>query len=85
MNNFEHHISQLEALGFQLERGMLIGDGSFELANQIGTRFATDEVQIDTYTREAFFEVDKAHPVLGESQEFTGPEGKYRVTQLLAG
>lgn len=85
MNNFEHHISQLEALGFQLERGMLIGEGSFELANQIGTRFSTDLVQVDTYTREAFFEADKAHPVLGESQEFTGPDGKYLVTELLAG
>lgn len=84
MNNFEHHIAQLEALGFQLERGMLIGDGSFNLSNQIGTRFATAEVQVDTYTREAFFEADKAHPVLGESQEFTGPEGDYTVTALLA-
>jgi hypothetical protein len=85
VNNFEHHISQLEALGFQLERGMLIGDGGFELTNQIGTRFATDEVQIDTYTRDAFFAADKAHPLLGESQEFTGPDGVYRVTALLAG
>ena len=85
MNNFEHHVQQLEALGFQLERGMLMGPGKFARADQIGTRFATDEVQIDTYTQEAFFETDKAHPALGESQEFTGPDGHYRVTALLAG
>jgi hypothetical protein len=85
VNNFDHHVSQLEALGFQLERGMLVGDGVFTRADQIGTRFSTHEVQIDTYTREAFFETDKSHPKLGESQDFDGPEGKYSVTQLLAG
>jgi hypothetical protein len=83
VNNFEHHISRLEALGFTLERGMLIGDGRFAEASQIGTRFATASVQIDTYTREAFFEADKAHPVLGESQQVAGPEGGYTVTALL--
>ena len=85
MNNFEHHIGQLQAAGFVLERGMLVGDGKFGRSDQIGTRFSTDEVQIDTYTREAFFEADKAHPALGESQDFTGPDGAYRVTEILAG
>ena len=85
MNNFDHHVAQLEALGFQLERGMLVGDGAFARADQVGTRFLTPEVQIDTYTREAFFEADKSHPVLGESQEFSGPEGNYVVTEILAG
>ena len=84
MNNFDHHVAQLEALGFQLERGMLVGEGTFARADQIGTRFSTSEVQIDTYTREAFFEADKSHPVLGESQEFDGPDGKYLVTEILA-
>ena len=85
MNNFDHHVKQLEALGFQLERGMLVGDGNFASPGQIGTRFAGPNVQIDTYRLDAFFEADKAHPQLGESQEFEGPEGKYAVTQILAG
>jgi hypothetical protein len=83
VKNFEHHIAQLEALGFQLERGMLIGAGRFTTADQIGTRFATATAQIDTYTRESFFEADKAQPLLGESQVFAGPEGEYIVTPLL--
>lgn len=84
MNNFEHHVAQLEALGFQLERGMLVGAGRFARAGQIGTRFETDQVQVDTYLMEAFFEADKAHPVLGESQKLQGPQGEYSVTQILA-
>ena len=83
MNNFEHHIQQLEALGFQLERGMLTGAGSFPKAAQIGTRFSTAQVQIDTYLLEAFFEADKSHPILGESQKIQGPAGEYTVTELL--
>ena len=83
MNNFDEHVAQLESLGFVLERGMLVGDGKFANASQIGTRFVSDHVQIDTYSMEAFFEADKAHPVLGEPQEFTGPNGKYTVTQIL--
>ena len=83
MNNFEHHIAQLEALGFELERGMLVGDGHFANPAQIGTRFETEAVQVDTYTQVAFFDADKAHPFIGESQEFTGPDGAYRVTELL--
>lgn len=85
MNNFDHHVKQLEALGFQLERGMLVGYGSFPSPNQIGTRFSGPKVQIDTYRLDAFFDADKAHPHLGESQEFDGPEGQYTVTQILAG
>jgi hypothetical protein len=84
VNNFDHHVAQLEALGFTLERGMLVGQGTFANPAQIGTRFSTSEVQIDTYSQAAFFDTDKAHPTLGESQEFTGPDGVYRVTQLLA-
>jgi hypothetical protein len=84
VNNFDHHVAQLQALGYQLERGMLVGDGAFPIAAQIGTRFGTESVQIDTYTLEAFFEADKAHPILGESQEYEGPDGKYTVTEILA-
>ncbi|MFM7029716.1 MAG: hypothetical protein ACKOWK_01445 [Micrococcales bacterium] len=84
MNNFDHHVAQLEALGFTLERGMLVGDGRFPNANQIGTRFLGQRVQIDTYLHSAFFDADKAHPVLGESQEITGPDGSYRVQEILA-
>ena len=85
MNNFDHHVAQLEALGFALERGMLVGSGHFEITGQIGTRFIGGNVQVDTYTQASFFDADKAHPVLGESQEFTGPDGRYTVTAILAG
>jgi len=84
VNNFDHHVAWLNGLGFQLERGMLVGAGRFAVAGQVGTRFATDEVQIDTYLLEAFFEADKAHPVLGEAQVVAGPEGDYTVTAILA-
>lgn len=84
MNNFDHHVAWLTSLGFQLERGMLTGGGHFAVAGQVGTRFATDEMQIDTYLLEAFFEADKAHPVLGESQIIAGPDGDYTVTVILA-
>ena len=83
MNNFDHHIAKLESLGFQLERGMLVGEGRFSNPAQIGTRFVSANVQIDTYLLEAFFEADKAHPTLGESQEFSGPAGEYSVTAIL--
>jgi hypothetical protein len=83
VSNFHHHIEQLQKLGFALERGMLVGDGHFADARQIGTRFSTATTQIDTYTQAAFFAADKGHPVLGESQEFAGPDGTYTVTQLL--
>jgi len=73
VNNFEHHVAQLERLGFQLERGMLVGAGNFGRADQIGTRFATSEVQIDTYTQEAFFETDKAHPVWANHKNSPAP------------
>jgi len=84
VNNFDHHVAQLEAIGFSLERGMLVAEGRFENPNQVGTRFISRRVQIDTYTQESFFNADKAHPVLGESQEFTGPDGEYRVQEILA-
>ena len=83
MNNFQHHIEQLEALGFSLERGMLVGAGRFADPNQIGTRFATAQQQIDTYTQDAFFDADKAHPKLSGETTIDGPQGKYTVTVIL--
>ena len=84
MNNFQHHVSQLEALGFQLERGMLIGAGKFPTAKQIGVRFSSGNTQVDTYLLDEFFDASKSHPVLGESQIIDGPDGKYTVTAILA-
>jgi len=83
MSNFQHHVSHLEALGFTLERGMLVGAGMFGNADQIGTRFATAEQQIDTYTQSAFFEADKSHPKLGLHTTIDGPFGSYTVTEIL--
>ena len=83
MNNFEHHIGQLEALGLRLELGMLVGEGSFENPAQIGTRFSEPTVQIDTYLREVFFETSKSHPRLGNTVSFEGPDGTYSVTEIL--
>ena len=84
MNNFQHHASQLAALGFTLERGMLIGAGKFPAAKQIGVRFNSGNTQVDTYLLEEFFSASKSHPLLGESQIIDGPDGKYSVTQILA-
>ena len=84
MNNFEHHISQLEALGFKLELGMLLGHSAAIDANQIGFRFGTSNTQVDTYLHNAFFDASKSHPVLGEQEIIDGPEGEYTVTQILA-
>jgi hypothetical protein len=83
VNNFEHHISALEALGFELERGMLIGEGKFATDGQIGTRFVSANSQIDTYLQTAFFGANKAAPKLGESQKISGPEGEYSVAPIL--
>lgn len=84
MKNFQHHVAQLENLGFQLERGMLTGAGKFAVAKQIGVRFLSGNTQIDTYLLDAFFDASKSHPALGESEIIDGPEGKYTVTQILA-
>ena len=83
MNNFEHHISGLEAKGFVLERGMLIGEAKFVTDGQIGIRFTAANTQIDTYLQQAFFAADKAHPKLGESQIIQGPDGEYSVAPIL--
>jgi hypothetical protein len=83
VNNFEHHIASLEAEGFVLERGMLIGSAKFASQGQIGIRFASGNTQIDTYLLQAFFDADKAHPKLGESQKIQGPEGEYSVAPIL--
>jgi hypothetical protein len=84
VNNFQHHVSQLEALGFQLERGMLVGAGEFPAARQIGVRFSSSNTQVDTYLLDEFFNASKSHPVLGELQIIDGPDGKYTVTAILA-
>ena len=84
MNNFQHHVTQLEALGFTLERGTLVGVGGGIPASQIGFRFCSGNTQVDTYLQSAFFEASKSHPVLGESQIIDGPDGEYSVTQILA-
>jgi hypothetical protein len=73
----------LEADGFVLERGMLVGDSKFAMPGQIGVRFAGGNTQIDTYLLQAFFEADKSHPKLGESQKIQGPEGEYSVAPIL--
>ena len=83
MNNFEHHVASLEADAFVLERGMLVGAGKFAIQGQIGTRFISGKTQIDTYLLQAFFEADKSHPKLGESQKIQGPEGEYSVAPIL--
>ena len=62
---------------------MLVGDGRFELEHQVGTRFIGVNTQIDTYLQSAFFEADKAHPKLGESQKNSGPDGEYIVAPIL--
>jgi hypothetical protein len=84
MTNFDHFVASLESLGFAVERGMLVGEGHFANASQIGTRFSTAVQQIDTYTQSAFFQTDKSHPVLGASETIDGPEGAYTVTAIVA-
>lgn len=85
VNNFEHHIAQLVAQGFSVERGMLTG--AFESPDQIGVRFtavaAGVHTQIDSYLQSAFFEANKSHVKLGETQEIVGPQGVYKVAQIL--
>lgn len=84
MNNFAHHMAQLEAQGFVVERGMLAGEARFAQPQQIGTRFESGRVQIDTYLLTEFFAANKAQPKLGNQEHFEGPEGDYTVTQILA-
>ena len=81
MNNYEHHIAALEAKGFAVERGMLIG--TFDQPNVIGLRFISANTQVDNYLLTEFFEADKAHPKLGAADEVVGPEGAYRVQPIL--
>jgi hypothetical protein len=87
VNNFEHHMAQLAAQGFTVERGMLIG--AFADPVQIGVRFTGENTevntQVDTYLQSAFFDSNKSHPVLGPSSEVAGPEGNYRVFPILKG
>jgi len=84
VNNFQQHTAQLEALGFQLDRGMLVGAGKFPSSKQIGTRFSNSSAQVDTYLQSAFFDASKSHPVLGSSEIIDGPEGEYTITQILS-
>jgi hypothetical protein len=86
VNNFEHHMAQLAAQGFTVERGMLIG--AFADPVQIGVRFTGENTgvntQVDTYLQSAFFDADKAHVNLGVATEVAGPEGLYKVLQILS-
>ena len=86
MNNFEHHMAQLAAQGFTVERGMLIG--AFADPVQIGVRFTGENTgvntQVDTYLQSAFFDADKSHVKLGVATEVSGPEGLYKVLQILS-
>ena len=81
MNNFEHHIAQLEAKGFSVERGMLIG--AFDDKTVIGVRFVSANTQVDTYLQSEFFDADKSHPKLGAADAVAGPEGSYLVFPII--
>ena len=86
MDRYDYWVQTLTAHGLTVEKGMLVGTPSLELAmgleRLIGFRFSTETQQLDVYLASKFYDANKSHPLIERRQAHQCPAGTYYVAGI---